>query len=303
MTFNPVLGGQARSGGPAEPVTCGCGCATRPRRYPSDTTDAQWVIVEALLPAPACRGRRGGRPERHHRRAMIDALFYLVDNGVRWRALPADFPPWRTVYGFFARAAAGLGAQQLGDRLRESLRAAHRRNPRPSAGVIDSQSVKESADAVVPAATSGYDAFKKANGRKRHIITDTLGLLVAVIATPANTADRDVAPHLLEHAAPHGIAHLWADTAYYGDWRTRAHQQHGTTVEIIPRDPAIKGIQPLPRRWVVERTFAWITRRRRCARDYERLLDHHEAMVWWAAILQMTRRHARLTYHKPPNEV
>ena len=287
MTLNPaqpVAGERPRA-------VCACGCATRARRYPSDTTDAEWAILEPLLGLPACQRPGGGRPEKHHRRAVIDAIFYLVDNGIKWRALPADFPPWRTIYGFLARWSDDLTTLTLVDRLREQIRCAAGRAATPTAGCVDSQSVHESAEATVSRATSGYDPHKRVNGRKRHIVVDTLGLLIAVHVTPANTQDRDGARPVIHQAALHGIEHVWADNGYHGELITWAADL-GLTIEIVPR-PTGKGFQVLPRRWVVERTFAWLTRRRRCARDYERLPEHHETIVSWAAILQMTRRHAR----------
>ena len=278
----------------ARPVrsSCACGCAQRPRRYSSDTSDLQWAILEPLLPPPACEQPHGGRPERHHRRAIIDAIFYLVDNGVKWRSLPADFPPWRTVWGFLARWCDNLTAVMLADRLREQIRITAGRTPTPSAGCVDAQSVPESADAVVSRATSGYDGHKRVNGRKRHITVDTLGLLIAVHVTAANIQDRDGARPVVHQAALHGVRHIWADHAYYGDLITFAAAL-GLTIEVVSRPRDTQGFHVLPRRWVVERTFAWISRRRRCARDYERLPEHHETIVYWAAILQMSRRQAR----------
>jgi transposase len=284
---------------PPATASCTCNCATRARRYPTDLTDRQWQTLEPFLPVPACQTPTGGRPERHHRRAVLDAIFYLVDNGIKWRALPADFPPWRTVYGLFARWSDNLSTIELTDKLRADLRVALGRNPQPSAGCIDSQSVHESAEGVVPTATSGYDAHKRVNGRKRHITVDTLGLLCYVIVTAANVQDKHVAPALLHDAADRGIRHIWADQGYLAE-RLIAAAQHvlDITLQIVLRPTASTGrghgFQVLPRRWVVERTNAWITRRRRCARDYERRTDHHEAMVYWAAILQMTRRRVRL---------
>lgn len=157
MSLNPAPLAPAK---PARGVSCLCGCVTRTRRYPTDMTDAQWAVLEPLLPTPACQRPTGGRPETHHGRAVLDAIFYLVDNGVKWRALPADFPPWRTVYGLFARWSDNLATIELTDRLRASLRVAPGRNPQPTAGCIDSQSVAESAEAVVPARTSGFDFYK-----------------------------------------------------------------------------------------------------------------------------------------------
>jgi transposase len=277
--------------------TCMCGCTTRTRRYGSDTIDTQWAILAPMLPTP----HRTGRPEKHHRRAILDALFYLVDNGVRWRDLPTDFPPWPTVYGFLTRWCDNLTAINLVDQLRQHLRSAAGRTPAPSAGCIDSQSVKESADAVVPATSSGYDAFKRVNGRKRHIIVDTCGHLISVHATAANTRDTTGARPLLDHAADHGIRHVWADHSYHGELITWANNTLNITIEVVAR-PRGKGFQLLARRWVVERTFAWISRRRRCARDYERLPEHHETIVYLAAALHMSRRAARLTTTEQPKK-
>jgi len=264
-------------------------------RYPTDLTDAQWAVLEPVLPVMLCLTVLGGRPEKHWRRAMIDAMFYLADNGIKWRALPADFPPWQTVYGMCARWKADGVLADITDLLRAAVRTAAGRHPEPSAAIIDSQSVRESAEGVVPAATSGYDGWKKINGRKRHLLTDTLGLLIAVAVTPASALDRDGAAVLLRRARRRGRDRLtltWADKGYEDpDLITWARTQLGITLDIVRRNPADQGtFTVLPRRWVIERTNAWISRRRRCARDYERLPAHHAAMVHWAAILQMTRR-------------
>jgi transposase len=164
---------------------------------------------------------------------------------------------------------------------------------------VDAQSVHECAEGVVPAASSGFDHHKKVNGRKRHILTDTMGLLITAAVSAANAADRDGAAVLLVHARARGrhrLAHVWGDKAYNGeDWITWAEEELGITIEVVeqPADARGKGFQVLPRRWVVERTHAWITRRRRCARDYERLPAHHAAWIHWAANIQMTRRLAK----------
>jgi len=298
MTLNRVPAGCVNAGWP-----CDCGCARRARRYPTDLTDEQWAVLEPLLPVMLCLTVLGGRPEKHWRRAMIDAMFYICDNGCKWRALPADFPPWKTVYGMFSRwKRDGVWADVV-DLLRAAVRTAEGRDPEPSAGVIDSQSVHESAEGVVPAATSGFDSYKRVNGRKRHLLVDTLGLLVAVVVGPASGQDRDGAVALLARARRRGrrrLALAWADNGYHGAYQDWSRRQLGITVEIVD-SPALhasrkgKGFQVLARRWVVERTNAWISRRRRCARDYERLPEHHEAMVQLAAIIQMTRRAARAT--------
>jgi transposase len=288
MSLNPA-------GADPAPVTCPspcpCGCVSRPRRYPTDLTDAQWAVLAPLLPPPACHSRRGGRPEKHCRRQIINALFYLVDNGIKWRAMPADFPPWRTVYGLFTRWSNNLTTFTLVDQLRGSLRTMLGRNRQPSAGIIDAQSVPRSAEGVLPTTSSGLDGHKRIRGRKRHILVDTEGLLCTVIVTTAAVHDNTATPALLHTAADCGIRHVWADQAYHVH-RTITAAKHllDITLDIVFRNDE-PGFHVLPRRWVVERTLAWITRRRRCARDYERHPHHHEAMVCWAAILQMTRRH------------
>ena len=292
MSLNRVLAADATCG------ECPCGCFTRQRRYSTDLTDAEWAVLEPLLPAPACLTGTGGRPEQHHRRTIISALFYAADNGCKWRNLPADFPPWRTVYGFLRRWRAGRVLHDLVDDLRAIIRCAAGRSEKASAGIIDAQSVRESAEGVVPAATSGYDSHKNVNDRKRHLLVDTLGLLIAVAVSAASVPDRDGAVMLLLAAGARGTRprHIWADHAYSGAaWIAWALDQLGTAIDIVEQPKGQKGFQVLPRRWVVERTNAWITRRRRCARDYERLVSQHEAMVQIAAIIQMTRRAAKLT--------
>jgi transposase len=293
MTLNRVPAGCASAGWP-----CECGCAERLPSYPTDLTDEQWAVLEPLLPVMLCQTPLGGRPEKHWRRTMIDAIFYVTDNGIKWRALPGDFPPWKTVYGMHARWKADGVLEDITGRLRGRARQAAGRDREPSAGVVDAQSVHESAEGVVPAATSGFDHHKKVNGRKRHLLVDTLGLLIAVAVTPASTADRAGAAMVFKRARGRGsgrLALVWADNAYAGDWRHWAARDLGITVEVVLQPKGQQGFQVLPRRWVVERTHAWITRRRRCARDYERLPEHHEAFVHWAAILQMTRRLAKTT--------
>jgi transposase len=275
--------------------SCACGCLTRARRYPTDLTDAQWAVLEPLLPVMLCLTVLGGRPELHCRRTMINAVLYLVDNGIKWRAMPADFPPWQTVYGLLARWRKDGVTSRIVDELRAVVRLAAGRSAEPSAAVVDAQSVRESAEGVVPAATSGYDSHKNVNGRKRHLLVDTLGLLIGVAVTPASAQDRAGAAVLLKRARARGrrLALVWADKAYDGDWRHWARRDLGVTIEVVLQPRGQQGFHVLPRRWVVERTHAWITRRRRCARDYERLPAHHAAMVQWAAILMMTRRAAK----------
>jgi transposase len=169
--------------------------ARRARRYPSDLTDAQWAVIDGLLPDPAWMTGRGGRREKHCRRVIVDAILYVVDNGIKWRAPPVDFPLWPTVYKRFASWEKAGASQRLLDALRDRARLAEGRVVAPSAAVVDSQSAR--ASATVGRATQGGTAGKKVAGRKRHIVVDTLGLLVAVLVTPASTQDRVAACGLL----------------------------------------------------------------------------------------------------------
>lgn len=286
MSLNPAHRASAST-----QTVCSCRCMTRRRRYSSDLTDDEWAILSSVLPAPLSDAGRGGRPEKHHRRAILDAIRYVCDGGIKWRALPADFPPWSTVYSFFSLWNTLQVWEKITDRLRQLARVAAGRNPHPSAAAIDSQSVHESAEGVVSTATSGFDPHKKVNGRKRHIATDVLGFLIAVIVTPANVQDRDAAMLLLTKAAHRGVRHVWADSGYLGPLARWAFHWFGLTLDIVKRrDPGRgKGFHLIARRWVVERTFAWISRRRRCARDYERLPESHTAFVHIAAHITMTR--------------
>jgi transposase len=256
-------------------------------------TDAQWAVIDPLLPDPAWLGARGGRRESHCRRQIVDAIFYVVDNGIKWRALPADFPPWSTVYNYFAAwEKAGISAAVL-DGLRDRVRLAEGRFAAPSAAVIDSASVK--AAETVGAASRGYDAGKKINGRKRHVAVDTRGLLLCVLVTAASVQDRDGAKPLLERLCGsfRRIGLIWADGGYAGKLLDWAHQKFNITLQIVKRTEEMSGFVVLPRRWVVERTLAWIARHRRCVRDYERLPVHHEAMVRWSMIRITSRRLAK----------
>jgi transposase len=256
------------------------------RGYPSDLTDEQWVVIEALVPPV----RSGGRPEKHPKRAVVNAIFYVVRTGCSWRQLPHDFPPWQTVFWYFKRWRADGTVDRLHDALRDQLRDGAGRDPMASAAIVDAQSVK-GAD-TVGAASRGFDAGKKVNGRKRHIVVDTMGLLLAVIITTASVQDRDGACAVLERLrfAMPSVVHIWADGGYAGTLLDWARQRLRIGVEIVRKPLGIKTFTVLPRRWVVERTFAWIVRCRRLAHDYERLPEHSDAMIKWAMIGVMIRR-------------
>ncbi len=264
--------------------------AGRTRRYPSDATDAEWALIQPLLPVPACTTASGGHPEKHPRRDIVDAIRYLIDNGCKWRALPADFPPWKTVYGFFTRWSRDHVVTGIRDTLRERIRTRAGRHPQPSAGIIDAQSVR--AAETVSAATRGFDNGKKVNGRKRHIATDTLGLLLMVTVTAAHVPDRRAAYLLLRllRRAQHRLQLIFADGGYTGSLITWAHTTLGLTLHVVRKITGQQGFTVLPRRWVVERTLSWITQARRTTRDYERLPAHAETTVNWATITLMTRR-------------
>ncbi|MFC5114878.1 IS5 family transposase [Amycolatopsis halotolerans] len=264
--------------------------------YPSSSmTDAQWALVGPLLPPPGNATDKGGRPEKHPRRLVLDAMFCLARGGIAWRQMPSDFPPAMTVYDIFRRWVKTGAWQRVHDALRDRVRARAGRRPLPTAAVIDAQTVR-GAD-TVPAASAGYDAGKKTRGRKRHIAVDTLGLLLAVVVTAADIQDRDGAHRLLTalRARFSTVARVWADGGYTGRLVAWAGQVLALTVEIVKRTDKTAGFGLLPRRWVVERTFGWIVKHRRCVRDYETLPEHHEAMIHIAMIMTMSRRLTRNT--------
>jgi transposase len=262
--------------------------ARRTRRYPSDTSDKQWALIEPLLPPV----NTGGRPEKHPRRAVVDAILYVVRTGCSWRQLPADFPPWQTVYWYFVRFEQAKVTEKILPVVRGRLRLAEGRDPEPSAGLIDSQSVR-GAD-TVGRDSRGYDAGKKVNGRKRFIVTDTLGLLLVVVVLAASVQDRDGAtPALLDTHLRTRVRFVFADGGFAGrllDWASHVLR---TTIEVVRKPAGQRGFAVIPRRWAVERTLAWLTAHRRLARDYERHPATSEAMIRWAAINTITRRIAR----------
>src|SRR5436305_14002029 len=262
--------------------------------YPSSSmTDRQWALLEPLLPPPGNTGGHGGRREKQPRRRVLDAIFCVVRGGIAWAALPAEFPPAKTVYGVFRRWVRAGAWTRVHDALRDRARIAAGRHPLPTAAVIDSASVR-GAD-TVPARSRGYDAGKRVNGRKRHIAVDTGGLLLAVVVTIAGIQDRDGACRLLAalRAKLSTISLIWADGGYAGRLVTWAQTVLTFTVTIVKRTDDLTGFRVIPRRWVVQRTLAWISKHRRCVRDYETRPEHAEAMVYIAMIMTMSRRSAR----------
>jgi transposase len=260
--------------------------AGKTKRYPSDLTDEEWARIEPLMPAPARRGRR----RRTQMREIINAIRYLVRSGCGWRMLPVNFPPWQTVYWWFRRLLRRFLFQTIHDLELMLDRERAGRASSPTAGVVDSQTVK----APAPQAERGYDAAKKVVGRKRHIAVDTDGRLLMVNLTPADISDSAGALPILEGIRKRWpwVKHLFADGAYD---RTRLMDKAAFldfVVEVVRRSDDQKGFEVLPRRWVIERTFGWMTRWRRLVRDYESRIDVSEGMILLALGGNLLRRNA-----------
>lgn len=253
------------------------------KRYPSDMTDAEWHVIEPLLPRMALRGR----PRTVNLREVINALRYLVRGGVGWRMLPTDFPPWQTVYWWFRRFTRRMLFRLIHDIAVMLDRKQSGRNRAPTAGIVDSQSVK-----APHAPQQGYDAAKKVTGRKRHIAVDSDGRLLMVNLTPADISDSAGAQKVLEAVRLRWpwIKHLFADGAYDRATFMDKAAMLDFIVEVVRRLSDQKGFAPLPRRWVVERSFGWMMRWRRLVRDYEKRLDVSESMIYVAMSSLLLRR-------------
>src|SRR5262245_18425900 len=267
----------------------------RPSRkpYPSDLSDEAWALLKPLLPPPLAVGA----PRRTDFRELLDAIFYVLSTGCAWHALPHDFPPEGTVRDYFHRwRRCGVWAA-INDALRRQVRQAEGRDQEPSAGIVDSQSAK----GTRTSGTKGYDAGKRVKGAKRHLLVDTLGLLLCVVVHPANIQDRDGAKVVLSKArglCPH-LRLIWADGGYAGKLVAWVSSVCGWVLEIVKRNDTAQGWVLLPRRWVVERTFGWLSQCRALARDYDYHAATSEALIQVAMIHLMLRRLARKAMNKP----
>jgi putative transposase len=255
--------------------------------YPTDLADEQWSRLAPLIPAP----KPGGRPPKYERREIVNAVLYQLRGGAAWRMMPHDLPPWGITYHYWRAWRKDGSWERAHDTLRTEVRLSVGKNAQPSAAIVDSQSVKTTDRGGI----HGYDAGKKINGRKRHILVDTLGLVWLIVVTTASTQDRDGARTLLEALAfsMRRLRLIWADGGYAGalvGWVESLRKWGKVRLELVSRNPKGKGFQRLPHRWIVERTFGWLNRWRRLSKDYEYLTDTSECSVRVVMIYLMVRR-------------
>jgi len=254
------------------------------KTYPTDLSDKQWKLLEPMLPPP----ERFGRKRCVNLREIVNALCYLARAGCHWRLLPMEFPKWQTVYYYFSRWRETEWFIVLNDTLRQKLRRSVGKQSSPSAAIIDSQSVKTDEQAE----SKGYDAGKKVKGRKRHILVDTLGLLLKAKVLTADIQDRDGAKMLFSEIKDQmpRLQLIWADGGYRGKLIEWVAVQCLWILEIVKRNDQLKGFIILPKRWIVERTFSWLNRNRRLSKDYERKIESSEAWLYLSMSILMLKR-------------
>jgi len=257
---------------------------TRRKRYSSDLQDGEWRILRLLIP----RNTGAGRKMELSLREVLNAIFYILKTGCQWRNLPGDFPKWQSVYYHYHKWMKRGTWERINARLCRHERQTQGRNPFPTGGVIDTQSVKTTA----LARERGVDGYKRIKGHKRHIVTDTVGNILIAWVHKANIADSQGARALIERLAQlfPSLQKIWADGAYEGDLANLVKNLLNAVLEIVERPEDSSGFQVLPRRWVVERTFAWLEWYRRLDRDYERLMESSQSMIYLASIRIMLKR-------------
>jgi putative transposase len=261
---------------------------TKPQQnYPTDLNDTQWLKIRPYLPAKS----ETGRPRKHGWRMILNSIFYVLQSGCAWRMLPKEMPPWQTVYHYFHLWRTDGTWERIHSVLREKVRLKFGKKRQASASILDSQSVKTSEGGWA----CGFDAAKKVCGRKRHALVDTLGLLLKVTVTAGHIQDRDGAKALLkeiynEEQVVKRLKLIWADGSYRGELISWVRETLGCNLEIVEKPKATPAFKVLPKRWVVERTFAWLVRQRRLARDYERLPQTSEAFIYLAMMRLMLLR-------------
>lgn len=253
--------------------------------YETNLSDAQWAIIKRMLPPISKRGR-----PPTERRLVLDAILYIVKGGIPWRLLPDSFPPWKTIYSIFRKWSLNHTWESINARLRALAREQRGKRSRPTAAILDSQSVKSDGHG----GTVGYDAAKKITGRKRHLLVDTLGLVLGVLVTAASVPEREGAQTLLSRVLCwfDWLRKMWVDGGYSGpdfaQWVRGLRPK--LDVEVVKRSDDLSGFKVLPRRWVVERTFGWLMRHRRLVRDYEQTEASAEAWIYIAMIRIQLRR-------------